>query len=497
MSSVEMVFDWLKSNFQTQRVPQDTTVLYFALALTLSLTLLVPLLALGAKAVGAPLIFTLPAGLGISLFVYVAVAIVRKQLLSAAAIATIIFATFSANLPLTSGATSYPGTLGPQLMPFQFVLVGLLVLLVVSKSFDLSFTRAELAFGGFVVWSGISATLAGHSVTAFYFTGAMFVAFLALTTMRRVVSHRILSLKHVMLALVIAVTGHATFALIQLIHQGPFGLTFLGETGRSHIWTHMSLPVVGKFGTGVFLSGFTGGNSPMGVLAALTIPLALAGALDNRLRTMWRWGAAGSAALLSFILLTTAKESAYGGVGVGLVVAGVAYLIVGGGRRSKTSTNYGIFGLPLIPLRVSSHSYAIRLKQYVAGLKITLAHPIFGVGGANYPYHAPEYDLPEHLGSKGGGLFPLHNQYIAILAETGLPGFAFFSGAFLLVVKSAWTLLESRPTPLAYGLLAGIGSYAAVIFWSVNVRYTLVVPFWLLAGAVVAASSKTSQGVEA
>jgi O-antigen ligase len=126
----------------------------------------------------------------------------------------------------------------------------------------------------------------------------------------------------------------------------------------------------------------------------------------------------------------------------------------------------------------------IRLRQYVVGINISLEHPIFGIGGANYPYVADRYGLPSTLGNVP---FPLHNIYIALLAETGFIGAFFYAIALGLVIVSGWRLYtnEYTSTPLAIGLLSSIVGYLAVAFWVVNVRFVMILPFWLLMGALL------------
>lgn len=60
-----------------------------------------------------------------------------------------------------------------------------------------------------------------------------------------------------------------------------------------------------------------------------------------------------------------------------------------------------------------------RLVQYRAALIVFANNPIFGVGGANFMYVSDSFDLSkEH--------FRIHNLYLALLAETGLPGFLLY-----------------------------------------------------------------------
>jgi hypothetical protein len=130
-------------------------------------------------------------------------------------------------------------------------------------------------------------------------------------------------------------------------------------------------------------------------------------------------------------------------------------------------------------------SLSIRLKQYVVAVEIAINQPLFGIGGANFPAVTTEYGLPKHLPM--GGTFVLHSVYLAPLAETGIPGFLFYGVAVALVGWAGWQLLSERPTTLTIGLCAALVGYATAAFWISNLRFMNVLPFWLLAGAVVGA----------
>jgi hypothetical protein len=163
----------------------------------------------------------------------------------------------------------------------------------------------------------------------------------------------------------------------------------------------------------------------------------------------------------------------------------------GGSGGHAGTTNVTDISIPYFDLQ----SLGIRLQQYLGGLYIAADHPLFGVGGGNYPFVAGRYGLPEKL---GGGWFPLHNVYIAALAETGIPGFLLYATASVMVVWAGWCLYRSGGADRAFhaGLLAAVIGYLAVAFWVVNVRFTMVLPFWLVAAALYAEYAGDMFGTE-
>lgn len=135
-----------------------------------------------------------------------------------------------------------------------------------------------------------------------------------------------------------------------------------------------------------------------------------------------------------------------------------------------------------IPL-FSLSSLGIRIQQIFAGIAMGFNYPVFGVGGANYPYFASAYGLPKTL---GGHLFPLHNIYAGVLAETGVPGLLFYLLSLTAILWGGWRLYkQSANGVFVAGILASVVGYLAISFWIPNTRFTMYVPFWIVAGVLI------------
>ena len=130
----------------------------------------------------------------------------------------------------------------------------------------------------------------------------------------------------------------------------------------------------------------------------------------------------------------------------------------------------------------------LRLDQYRGGLRAFAEHPVFGVGAGNFQYVSTEYG-PEAIRKMS-----VHNIYIGLLAETGLPGFVLYVGAIVGVLYAGWYLLraDSQNAVLHVALLSGLVGYLAFAFWTHTPidRITSFVPFWIIAGLVVGRSQK-------
>jgi hypothetical protein len=168
-----------------------------------------------------------------------------------------------------------------------------------------------------------------------------------------------------------------------------------------------------------------------------------------------------------------------------------------GGGAGSASPEPGIVESTLRELSIPFFDIAalgIRLQQYVIGLDLFIQYPIFGIGGANFAYVATEYGLPREM--------ELHNIYIALLAETGLPGFVLYVTALLMVLWYGWQTIMTERTEhgrlLLVGILSGMVGYLAFGFWDhlQLTKITTFLSFWILAGAVVGEYQRGSSGVD-
>ncbi|MFH1943667.1 MAG: O-antigen ligase family protein [bacterium] len=113
-------------------------------------------------------------------------------------------------------------------------------------------------------------------------------------------------------------------------------------------------------------------------------------------------------------------------------------------------------------------------------IPIILSHPIFGVGLFNYEYYSFPIFRFWH---------PVHNEYLRLAAEIGLPGLFFFLWFVFIVVRDAYSGLQFKDRYLNAVALGLIGSYIAfgivVTFGPMYQHYPQKTVFWLLAGLAV------------
>jgi hypothetical protein len=528
--------------------------LLLATVLVIGLTFITPVLSLVLDV--SVIVFVALTGI-----VYGVLALVMRRIVVGFFDGLIVTSTFAANVPLASHSytANVVGHLGPELWLVNVPLVGMLVYLIVTiPEHDriLYLSRAEQVFGAFVIWSVLSAVF-GRVVrldVALYFSFMMFQALIAFIACRYVTQKDVFSFRMVVEVFVLVVCAQAAVGLAQIANGGSFGLSFLGE-GPSAVVAMFSFGMLGELPAGTFVSGFTGMSFHLAALIVLITPSLLV--LTLRASGWQRWALVVMTLVLTAVLRATGTDAGRGGFIVALVtfvaalgilyrrglidflvpnatrirafqrtvlpaalavLAGVIVLFYpssesgvssrltdlnagSGSAASGTSgttsvSHHGIVESMLRDLSIpffDISSLGIRFQQFVIGLELFVQYPIFGIGGANFAYVATKYGLPYPM--------PLHNTYIALLAETGLPGLVLYLATLVIVLRYGWRAATADVTGenrlLFLGVLSGMVGYLAFGFWDILslIKVTGLFPFWILAGAVVGQYRRQSSGV--
>ena len=438
------------------------------------------------------------------------------------------------------------------------------------------FSRAHLAFGGFVVWTFLSVPFVAGPYPRFAFQFGLYVlqAWAVFAVVSWLAESGRLSLSAVSVTLAFVVAGHAVVGLIEFVEGVSFGLT--GTIKPAVVVSQLSLGPLGIHPVGPYVSGFVG-SSALGSLLAMVAPLILVLTLRARgpQRVVW----AASWLLCTFVLRLTEWDTGRGAfllgtaiVAVGVaryyqtkhgssidsvrpvsvafntfivtlgvattllpsadsgspvrIAAGSALVLDRGVRPSLTeavdgvgagvvrpvsavvgvtratnetvkvtnaSADYGpkylspeesistlhSVSLPLFDLS----GLGVRLRQIVAGFDLFLQYPVFGIGGGNFHFVAEAFGLPKPMW--------LHNVFVALLAETGLPGFLLYIAALGFVVAAGGRLLvyedgRNDDWLLMLGIVAALcGHFGTMLFQPVYLRAQVLLPFWALCGLLV------------
>ena len=149
---------------------------------------------------------------------------------------------------------------------------------------------------------------------------------------------------------------------------------------------------------------------------------------------------------------------------------------------------------------LEEYSYITRMAAWEIVIDLVKVNPVLGLGPANYYFYTPLYSLMGYFIS-----FNSHNQYIDIIAQTGLIGFFCFTWFILAVGKLGLsfrkTAPEGFPRAYVYGALGGLaGTLAAGMLgdWIIPFVYNIgltgfraSVLGWFFLGGLIALENKS------
>ena len=175
------------------------------------------------------------------------------------------------------------------------------------------------------------------------------------------------------------------------------------------------------------------------------------------------------------------------------------YVIFIGGPDSEAEAGDAFAGSTLQAVASSEQ----RLALLIDSLKLTVRHPVFGVGPGQFQsYSAGQVDDEQ----KKAMWKETHCSYTQVSSEAGLPAFFFYVGALVYCIKRTSAIYrstrgdpqQSEISATAFALLLSLVSYAATAMFS-SVAYGIFFP--TIAGlcvaffSAVAAERKATQSV--
>jgi O-antigen ligase len=145
-------------------------------------------------------------------------------------------------------------------------------------------------------------------------------------------------------------------------------------------------------------------------------------------------------------------------------------------------------------IATDEYSYSTRIDAWVILLAMAKVNPLLGFGPANYYWYTPLFPIRGyHIN------FNSHNQYVDILAQTGILGLAAFAWFAAEVGRLGWNLRNKAPEGFArayvYGAIGGlVGMLASgvLVDWFLPFTYNIglsgfrgSVIAWLFLGGLV------------
>jgi hypothetical protein len=194
------------------------------------------------------------------------------------------------------------------------------------------------------------------------------------------------------------------------------------------------------------------------------------------------------------------------------LVAIAVILWMGAPRLGFLLTLAGIAGvmpkiqklIDVIVVEDNAYSLMTRLEAWKIVLEIAKVNPLLGLGPANYNWYTPLFPILGYAVR-----FNSHNQYIDLIAQTGILGLVCFLWFFAAVGWLGWRIRQQVPEGFArayvYGAIGGVaGTLAAAALgdWVIPFFYNItlggfrasVLP-WLFLGGLVALEQIINSGV--
>ena len=117
-----------------------------------------------------------------------------------------------------------------------------------------------------------------------------------------------------------------------------------------------------------------------------------------------------------------------------------------------------------------------RLIQYGNTARMAVEHPILGVGPGNWPVHYPRYMSPGDPSFDADDVIPTNpwpsSDWMAVLAERGLPAFVLLILAGTSIALGAWARVRGDPRrPPALGDLTIVATLLALLVVGAFVRF--------------------------
>jgi O-antigen ligase len=307
------------------------------------------------------------------------------------------------------------------------------------------FTGFEFAFLAFAVFSLVSVLRAGFKLTALDHA----FAFLSLSLLF-VLAVQVLGKQQLLAILLATLFTLAVYALVQFFVLFPQ----IQKTAD----TTQSVELARRIRTNEVFATLTGPNQFAGFLALL-LPLAVGSLIDSR-----RYALRGAAIALGLVgLALTGSLGGWVALGCGAATMAGLALTRTRGRGVAVAAGAGAVGLAVLLLLVTpllsavaarSHSMHVRAVYWRATGPIIASAPILGVGLDNWQEHyfQKKSELQQETTKT-------HNDYLQILAETGIAGFLAFAAILGLGLRKALvreSTPQADPDPPSPWLVSGV-----------------------------------------
>jgi len=262
---------------------------------------------------------------------------------------------------------------------------------------------------------------------------------------------------------------------LQYVTGGTLGLTLFGEGDRAFRTTLAGASALSRVG------GTIGSANSLAMYLNLMLPVIFS-FVFVRIQSPFRWIAA-----IVFILggLTEILTMSRGGwVALTVAVVIVLYGVFKKQYQSRiksyvlTMTIILLITFPVIfafvdvQKRLFEDDYGAaygRLPQMKVAFNIIAHHPFTGIGLNNYSTVMNRYDRTREMKTYQFP-YPVHNAFLLIAAESGLPALFCFIFVFIGIFRKAVLFFKSNEQVLS---ILGIGSFCGIITWLIHAQFRM------------------------
>jgi len=384
-------------------------------------------------------------------------------------------------------------------LPFLVLMVQWLLEIIFRKK-RIFFPKSNWMAIAFIIWSILSLIKATEfSSGIFELVRMTKFYFLYLYVANNIQSKE--TVKTLMKFLFIGLIFQGLLCLSQYLIQ-DISYTFTNLVGKKEFYSAAQIKIIEPIfrtgediNIGIRASGTVGPMNAQAQYFEFLLPVAF---LLGLTATTF-WSSTFSLVTFTFGLLGLIVTFSRGGVagitiGLGIVLILSKWFKIISNRKFLTFL-FIILGIFII-LAPMFYSYfmarpeaaSARLHLSKVGLEMVRAHPILGVGLNNHVVVKPEYDPWKYAFP-----MPVHNHYLIIASETGIPGLAFFlgfMGSTCLYALKAARGKNLYLTSVAVGILGGMAAIGLHILVDYLGSHTNMTLLWIY-GGLAAALSRT------
>ena len=242
---------------------------------------------------------------------------------------------------------------------------------------------------------------------------------------------------------------------------------------------------------------FYAGSRSWKITAGISVIVIIISLLFSQTRSAWLSGIAilviAAILVIVFVPALRKKWSLFTLIVVGVTAAIVSILILTDKESSfaKTVTERAAsLVVTSSPGSEADLTISERLKMWKKTMSMIGDHPLTGVGAGNWKVVVPSYGLDSTVFAKGFyAPDRVHNTYLQMAAETGIPGAVFYFAMWLIIAFTGFKLIRKTNNEnkkiLAILMLAGLAAVAVDTLFSFAIERIEHSVYMLLMGGII------------